>query len=87
MSCDPDKHHRRSVRLKGHDYAQPGAYFVTACTHERASLFGHVVNGEMHLNEVGEVARRCWEDILGRSPSVGLDEYVIMPNTHRQTRA
>ena len=63
MRFDPDKHKRRSIRLKGYDYAQPGAYFVTICTHDRACLFGHVVNGEMHLNDAGEIARRCWEDI------------------------
>jgi putative transposase len=55
MRFDPDKHHRRSIRLKGHDYAQPGAYFVTICTRDRECLFGHVVNGE--------IARRGWEEI------------------------
>jgi putative transposase len=80
MGYDPDKHHRRSIRLKGHDYAQPGAYFVTACTHERASLFGHVVSGEMHLNEAGEMAQGCWEDIPTHFPLVELDAFVVMPN-------
>ena len=55
MTNDPDKHHRRSIRLNGHDYAQPGAYFVTICTRERECLFGHMVNSEMHLNEAGEI--------------------------------
>jgi len=63
MSYDPDKHHRRSIRLNGQDYAEPGAYFVTICTRDRESLFGHVVNGEMRLNDAGEIARRCWVDI------------------------
>ena len=76
----PDKHHRRSTRLDGYDYAQPGAYFVTVCTRGRACLFGHVVNGEMHLNEAGEIARRCWEDIPAHFRAVELDAYVIMPN-------
>jgi REP element-mobilizing transposase RayT len=80
MSYDSDKHHRRYVRLKGHDYAQPGAYFVTICTRERESLFGYVVNGEMLLNEAGETARRCWEDIPDHFPLVELDAFVIMPN-------
>jgi len=80
MSYDPDKHHRRSIRLKGQDYAEPGTYFVTVCTHERACLFGHVVNGEMHLNDAGEIARRCWEDIPHHFPLVELDVFVIMPN-------
>ena len=80
MPYDPDKHHRRSIRLKGHDYTQPGAYFVTICTRDRESLFGHVVNGEMRLNEAGEIARRCWGDIPSHFPHAALDAFVIMPN-------
>jgi putative transposase len=80
MRLDPDRHRRRSVRLDGHDYAQPGSYFVTVCTRDRACLFGHVVNGEMHLNDAGEVVRRCWEDIPHHFPFVELDASVIMPN-------
>lgn len=30
---DPRIHHRRSIRLKGHDYAGGGVYFVTICAH------------------------------------------------------
>lgn len=33
MKYDPAKHHRRSIRLKGHDYAGGGVYFVTLCAH------------------------------------------------------
>jgi putative transposase len=33
MSYDPAIHHRRSIRLKGHDYAGGGVYFVTICAH------------------------------------------------------
>jgi len=29
MSRDPDHHHRHSIRLRGYDYSQPGAYFIT----------------------------------------------------------
>ncbi len=32
MKFDPQKHHRRSIRLPGYDYSQSGAYFVTICT-------------------------------------------------------
>ncbi|MCR4417999.1 MAG: transposase, partial [Ignavibacteria bacterium] len=39
MKYDPSKHHRRSIRLKGYDYSQAGAYFVTICTHNRQCLF------------------------------------------------
>ncbi|GIW45209.1 MAG: hypothetical protein KatS3mg077_2491 [Candidatus Binatia bacterium] len=62
MPYDPERHHRRSIRLKGYDYTQPGAYFVTICTHDRACLFGEVVDGQMRLNEAG--SRRT--TMLGR---------------------
>jgi hypothetical protein len=29
MPYDPQQHHRRSVRLKGYDYTQPGVYQKT----------------------------------------------------------
>jgi hypothetical protein len=37
---DPDKQHLRSIRLKGDDYRQPGAYFVTICAQDRQWMFG-----------------------------------------------
>ena len=82
MRYDPDKHHRRSIRLKGHDYSQPGAYFVTICTRDRECLFGHVVNGEMPLNDAGEMARKEWFNTAAIRPYVGLNENecVVMPN-------
>ena len=36
MKYDPAIHHRRSVRLTGHDYAGGGLYFVTLCAHRDA---------------------------------------------------
>jgi putative transposase len=80
MPYDPNRHHRRSIRLKGYDYTQPGAYFVTLCHHERMPLFGEIVNGEMRLNDIGRVAERCWLDIPSDFPHVALDAFVIMPN-------
>jgi putative transposase len=56
MKYDPDKHHRRSIRLKGFDYSSPGAYFITICAQHREYLFGEIVNGTMHLNPAGEMA-------------------------------
>jgi len=29
MPDDPNKHHRRSIRLRGYDYTQPSYYFLT----------------------------------------------------------
>ncbi len=33
---NPEIHHRRSIRLKGHDYAVGGLYFITICAHHDA---------------------------------------------------
>ena len=76
----PDAHHRRSIRLKHYDYSQPGAYFVTICTHARACVFGDVVDGTMVLNDAGKMAAQCWRAIPEHFPHVALDVFVVMPN-------
>ncbi len=45
MTNTPATHHRRSIRLRGYDYSQAGAYFITICTHNRECLFGAVGAG------------------------------------------
>lgn len=80
MNYNPEKHHRRSTRLKGYDYSRPGAYFVTIVTQARACLFGDVVGGEMRLNGAGRVAEQCWRDIPIHFPHVTVDAFVVMPN-------
>jgi len=82
MKYDPKKHHRRSIRLKGYDYTQPGAYFVTICTYQRIHVFGEVVDGKMVLNETGKIARDEWFKTEEIRPYVRLykDEFVVMPN-------
>jgi putative transposase len=73
--------HRRSIRLKGYDYSQAGAYFVTIVTQGRLPLFGAVVEGEMHLNPFGEIVREEWERTAIVRPDVELGAYMVMP-TH-----
>jgi len=80
MRYDPQKHHRRSIRLKGYDYTSPGAYFVTICAQGRVCLFGQVVDADMVLNDAGRMVQRIWETIPGRFPTIRFDAYVIMPN-------
>jgi len=80
MAYDPEKHHRRNIRLKGYDYTQPGAYFIAICTHGRECLFGEIIDGEMHLNEAGQIVVQTWQDLPNHGPSVQLDAFVVMPN-------
>jgi REP-associated tyrosine transposase len=77
---DPEGHHRRSIRLKDYDYTSSGAYFVTICTHDRACLFGTVVDGEMELNDVGRIARSSWNELPARFSNITTDVFVVMPN-------
>jgi len=55
MVYDPQKHHRRSVRLKGYDCTQPGAYFVTLMERDRECLFGEIVDREIQLKKFGRI--------------------------------
>lgn len=63
-----DRRGRRSIRLPGFDYTQPGGYFVTTCTHMRKDLFGVVTRGEVLLSAAGRIAARCWARSLRSSP-------------------
>jgi REP element-mobilizing transposase RayT len=79
MPYEPQKHHRRSIRLKNYDYAQPGAYFVTLLTHDREELFGEFMDGRMYLSRIGEIVGAIWRRLPAYF-SLRLDEWVIMPN-------
>ena len=71
---------RRSIRLKDYDYAQPGAYFVTICTHERRCLWGSVHAGKVSLNGLGQIVVKCRKDIPAHFPQVCVDIYCVMRN-------
>ncbi|UUV20891.1 transposase [Paenimyroides aestuarii] len=77
---NPQKHHRRSIRLQGYDYSQEGLYFITICCQDRAHLFGKVVSGEMILNSYGEIAQKEWRNTSAIRDNVLLHEFVVMPN-------
>jgi putative transposase len=80
MPYDKQKHHRRSMRLPGHDYASSGAYFVTICVHGGKCLMGEVADGEMQLNDWGQIARAEWLASEGIRRELELDSFVVMPN-------
>jgi putative transposase len=80
MKYNPLIHNRRSIRLKGYDYSQAGAYFITICTNQRQPLFGEILNGEMILSEIGQIAYNEWLKTPEIRPYVSLDVFAIMPN-------
>jgi REP-associated tyrosine transposase len=77
---NPEKHHRRSIRLTGYDYKQSGAYFVTIVTRNRLCLFGDISDGEMVLSDTGRIAEVSWVGLSSRFPTMPLDSFVVMPN-------
>ena len=60
MPYDPQRHHRRSIRLKDYDYRAEGAYFVTLCALDRACLFGEIAQDVVCLSKSGEIVAECW---------------------------
>jgi REP element-mobilizing transposase RayT len=71
---------RGPLRLPVYDYCQPGGYFVTLCSYERAQVFGTIRDGQVALSEAGQVAARVWRSLPEWFPHVTLDCYVVMPN-------
>ncbi len=80
MVPDPHVHHRRSVRLRGHDYRLPGAYFVTLCSHGHEELFGTLLCGQLRPSPVGELVAVTWTWLGNRDSGVRLGPWVLMPN-------
>src|ERR1051326_9491842 len=72
MGYDPEKHHRRSIRLRGYDYSQPGAYFVTICLYGREPY--------LEMPAVRAIAEGIWNTLPQRFPTIALDEFVVMPD-------
>lgn len=75
-----ERHRRRSIRLRGYDYREAGAYFVTICTANRECFFGEIVDEAMQLNRLGEIVQDEWHRTAIVRPQVSLDAFVVMPN-------
>ena len=82
MNGENNQHHRHSIRLKGYDYSEEGAYFVTVVTQHREMLFGKVVEGAMVLNELGEIVKEEWlkTTSIRMEIEIDIEEFVVMPN-------
>ena len=79
MPIDP-RPRRRSLRLPGYDYSQAGAYFITACIHNRATLFGAVIDGDVRLSEMGTIVQQTWDELPTHYHGIDLDAFIVMPN-------
>jgi putative transposase len=66
--------------VRGYDYTQGGAYFITICTRNRECLLGKVVNSMVQLNTTGRLVESTWLQTATVRPEIDLDAYVVMPN-------
>jgi putative transposase len=80
MQNNQNRRQRRSVRLRGWNYASAGLYSVTICVHAKECVFGEVERGEVRLSEVGRIAEVCLLAIPEHHARAVLDAYVVMPN-------
>ena len=78
----PSSRRRRSIRLKGYDYTSEGGYFITIVTYNRQPLFGGIIDGEMHLTDLGTIAQEEWFHTAQMRPYIEIfdDEFVVMPD-------
>jgi len=76
----PQRKNRRTIRLRGYDYSKAGAYFITICTQNRECFFGDIVNGEMRLNDAGEMVEKWYRELENKFPDIRCDQYIVMPN-------
>lgn len=77
---NPQRHHRRSIRLKGYDYSKEGFYFITICCENKAKIFGEIIDGKMILNEFGQIANEEWLNTANIRQNCKLHAHIIMPD-------
>ncbi|MBL7729084.1 MAG: transposase [Dinghuibacter sp.] len=92
MLYNPHIHHRRSIRLKGYDYAQAGLFFLTICCQNRACLFGEIrtnepgqppnkpMHPEMILNDAGQMIAKWYYELENKFADIRCHEMIVMPN-------
>jgi len=81
---NPAIHHRQSIRLKGHDYAGGGLYFLTICAHREfiADQNGNpfAVVGATWMSPVREIIEERMRITEEKCPAMHWEEFIIMPD-------
>ncbi len=94
IQYNPEIHHRRSIRLKAHDYAGGGLYFVTICAHREfiewanGNPFGVGARsasppsgaGATQVSPVRELIEERMRITAEKCPFMQWEEAVVMPD-------
>ena len=81
MKYDPDKHHRRAIRMPHYDYSSVGLYALTICASKRGDIFGRVVDAEtVRYHRFGEIVIEEWLSSFELRAEMELDCWQLMPD-------
>ncbi len=75
-----EKYRIPSNRLRGWNYASSGHYYITIVTAGRNRLFGEIKNGEMILNDMGQIVNDEFFKSFELREELFLGEFVLMPD-------
>lgn len=67
---------RKNPRMARYDYATPGYYFITICTHQKKCLFWT----DHRLNQLGQIVYDTIMQIPVHFPKNWVDRFAVMPN-------
>lgn len=80
MTIFTNKYRVESSRLKGWDYSNSAAYYVTICTKDMSKHFGEIDRGKVLFSKSGKIINEEWQATGVLRKNVILDEYIVMPN-------
>ena len=81
-----DLPNRKPTRLKGYDYSQNGAYFITICVKDRKCILSNIVGEGLRalpqtiLSPIGNEIEKSIQYINDNYIGISINKYVIMPN-------
>ena len=75
-----NKYKIASNRLRGWNYARDGHYFITIVTANRENHFGQINNGNMIMNDIGQIVYNDFFKSFEIRLELYLGEFVLMPN-------
>ena len=81
-----EKKDRKTTRLRGADYNQNGAIFLTICTKERRCILSRIVGTgvldgpQIQLTQYGKIADKYINQLNAFYDDLSVEGYVIMPN-------
>lgn len=75
-----DRHFKKPLRYKGHDYRAPCIVHVTICTHNRQPVFGSVHADGVSLSDAGRFVEQTLVTLHSDQEGIAVDTHIVMPD-------